>query len=553
MGSIEDILIGCCLVGYSPNELRDMQGQYHPNDKNTSNPISVMILGIPGAGKTTRIREAKEKLLYDIRVHITGDVMADLARQRYSGRIRAKDDIRKILTPSEQEQLQLQATKTIGEDCSVQGYVHLIDCHLTTATSGGFLFGLAPEHLNNYRPDVMIYLSPPLQDVLENREKDKTRKRDVETLEQLKRHEQVNLSLLKIISEITSTPLVVTHDGNGKISEFIDILQDTIEKYKPVVINSLDSVNSRGKPTNELLLEEDFLDGIYDRLKIMANSGARVRQRSRKWSRETGKVVYVMNNLEGGSIFKYGMEHWASQFRSREEAMEFVRRVKQNPNFDKYAEIMGNPDSVHKYVTEGREYEASYAKDKAKSLLDAAIVQAAKEYLTEGKLDSFVYHITDTRISNDNKEMYYLGQIKARIGDVLDILGIHYMVADTCVRGRCRGFDKYRKEVFKIHGKADCPDTEATEVHEGRVEAADWMHKKLVLYDPNPGQFNAWWDEVPEIIYPATNVQCSTNLGPMNLKDFFRIEVARELGLAETRKGWEHEVEASLSYSLNKG
>lgn len=553
MYSLEQILTESKLLGYTLDQLGTMPEQYHPNRKTAADPISVMILGIPGSGKTTRIKAAQSRLPYDVRVHITGDVMGWLGAEQYAGRVTAKDDIRKKLTASEQAQLQLDATKRIGQDCAEPGYVHLIDCHLTTRTGEGFLFGLAPEHLNNYKPDVIIYLSPPLKDILENRKKDKTRKRDEETKEQLMEHEQVNLRLLTAISKTTGIPLVVTNEGNGKIPEFIDLLQNTIEKYKPVVINSLDPVNNRGEPTNELLLERGFLDGIYDRVKIMAKSANQVRQKSREWSRKTGKVVYVMNNLEGGSVFKYGMEHWASQFRSKEEAIDFVVKAKQNPNYAKYLEIMKYPGSVTKHVAEDRQYEANHPKDKAKSLLDAAIVQTAQQYITEGKLDSFVYHITDTRISNDNKEMYWLGQIKTRIGEVLDIPDIHYMVADTCIRGRCRSFTKYRKDVFEIYGKADDPNSNATEVQEGQVEAANWMDKKLVLYDPGPGQFNTWWDEVHEIIYPTTNIECSTNLGSMNLKDFFRIEVGRELGLAETRKGWEHQVESSLFYNQNKG
>ena len=70
----------------------------------------------------------------------------------------------------------------------------------------------------------------------------------------------------------------------------------------------------------------------------------------------------------------------------------------------------------------------------------------------------------------------------------------------------------------------------------------------VVFYDPyfRSKDTNKWWDRIPEIIYPAVQVNCETNLGRITLQDYLRITIAGEIGLPNQRKGWEHEVENQL-------
>jgi adenylate kinase len=535
--------------------------------------------------------------------------MTYLGKERHTDRVNIKDEIRKNLTALEQAKLQLDATNTIGEDCAEHGYVHLIDCHLTTRTGDGFLFGLTPEHLNNYRPDVIIYLSPPLKHILENREKDSTRKRDVESLEQLQRHEQVNLRLLKTISEITNIPLVVTNEGNGKISEFIGLLQDTIEKYKPVKLYSIGKTNIGGKKTAGVLTDDAFIPSIPRGVQEVVDAATKVSSLATSWSKQTRKPVYLVNNISGGAVFQYSVPHWASQFDSRHDAIEFTKRVNDNRNWKNFIQLCKSPFAIRLFLNEntsseldgGNSYIMNYVDEFKKSLYDMAILETARDFMHAGKLDSFVYSIADTLVPQ-NGDFVYVGQNKTRISEVANVPGISVLVTDTYKGRDSLAFLRYNKELVNqktpeigqgyfdlntldwqdIHDESDLPpltqwhETEKrARLQEGNAVSIGWKEKPyfmpsdakprpqtsqldnlgIVYFDPYMGSDRSavWWANVPEVVYAATDVMCSTNLGRIHFKDFLRVKVGQMSGLYDKLKGWEHEVENLLAYRPNKG
>jgi adenylate kinase len=44
----------------------------------------IMVVGVPGVGKTSVINEAKKYLKYEFKVVSTGDIMFELAKEKYN-------------------------------------------------------------------------------------------------------------------------------------------------------------------------------------------------------------------------------------------------------------------------------------------------------------------------------------------------------------------------------------------------------------------------------------------------------------------------------------
>tara|TARA_Y100000310_G_C20652278_1_gene800097 strand:+ start:300 stop:2114 length:1815 start_codon:yes stop_codon:yes gene_type:complete len=597
---IDWILQESNLVSPTPQELVNKLSEYKPVEKSPDDPVTVMILGLPGSGKGTRIRGAMDNLHYNLKAHTTGDIMWALAQDRYGDRVEVRDDMRKKLTPAEQRQLQLEAVIQTGKGSREKGYVHLVDCHCTTKTEGGFVFGLSPENFGHYSPDVVICLAPPLDDILQNREKDGRRTRDEEPLAELGIHEKLNFRLLKLISERTGVPLIVDDRPNGTVPYFVRSLGDIIERVKPVKLYSVADANTEGSfhpETTPFLREKSFVDHFPIRLEEIADVVDRVRSSAGSWSQQTNRPVYLVNNLVGGAVFQYGMPHWLSQFGSEKKARAFTKRVKQSTYWKNYKLLGEKPFAIRSFLIKpcpevhynGNDYILQNPEQFRQGLYDMAIMDTARELMMGGKLNSFVYSIAETLVPQAGR-IHYVSSPLSRIGDVVNLPGINVMVADTSKNHKSSSFASYDRELINVStphvrytglgldslewGDISDEDDYHKQERLGRggkppsIEV-NWGDKKpsffpsgsnpwpsaeelgnlnVVYFDPymRRDRTNVWWDGVPEIAYGATNVLCETNLGPVNLKDFLRISVARELGLNETRKGWEHDVEGTL-------
>jgi len=61
----------------------------------------VLLVGVPGAGKTSIINEVKKYLKYEFKVVSAGNIVLELAKEKYN--INNRDDIRKKLTFEQQK------------------------------------------------------------------------------------------------------------------------------------------------------------------------------------------------------------------------------------------------------------------------------------------------------------------------------------------------------------------------------------------------------------------------------------------------------------------
>ena len=131
----------------------------------------VVIVGIPGAGKTTLVSKMVEILKTknkSVSVHSFGTVMFEEAKKLG---IENRDELRKLAV-DEQKQLQTMAAKKIS---GIQDDLVIIDTHAFISTKEGFYPGLPYHVLEVLKPANFVAVSARPEEIYNRRMKDSTK------------------------------------------------------------------------------------------------------------------------------------------------------------------------------------------------------------------------------------------------------------------------------------------------------------------------------------------------------------------------------------------
>jgi adenylate kinase len=177
-----------------------------------------IIGGVPGVGKTTVINEAlalAEKEDFEITTIVYGTVMMEIAKEDFN--VVHRDQLRNL--PAEtQKEIQRRAAFRIGE--RARGKVVLVDTHYTIKTGEGtFLQGIPQWVSDSLNPKLLVIIETFPDEIINRREKDSTRKRDVDTADVLFEHQLINKTVASTICQKTGALLSVIKNGHGKASE----------------------------------------------------------------------------------------------------------------------------------------------------------------------------------------------------------------------------------------------------------------------------------------------------------------------------------------------
>ena len=186
----------------------------------------VIIVGIPGVGKSTIISNATEILQNigtTIRTVVFGTVMFEEAKKLG---INDRDQLRK-LSIEVQQKLQAMTADYIS---SLNESVVVVDTHLFIKTPSGYYPGLPMNLILKINPDRLILVIADSEEILRRRKKDNTRARDTITDEQIKRDLDVSLSMISCLSILTGAPFEIIYNHDNKIDSATSLMVELLKK-----------------------------------------------------------------------------------------------------------------------------------------------------------------------------------------------------------------------------------------------------------------------------------------------------------------------------------
>ncbi len=175
----------------------------------------IVIVGIPGVGKTTVLSKLAEILTSrnkTVTVVSFGTVMFEEAQKKG---IKDRDELRK-LPMAEQQELQKIAGEVISK---LNENVVIIDTHAFISTPSGFYPGLPEYVLRIIKPANFISLSAKPEEIYNRRMGDETRNRDPVTIASIKKELAVQDAMLSACSVLSGSPMKPILNREGKVDE----------------------------------------------------------------------------------------------------------------------------------------------------------------------------------------------------------------------------------------------------------------------------------------------------------------------------------------------
>ncbi len=187
--------------------------------------LRVVVLGIPGVGKTTVVEKARSNVKGGKLVNFGTVMLNEALKLKW---IRHRDELRK-LPVEKQKRLQRIAAQSISR---MKGNVLFIDTHLFIRTPEGFWPGLPFEVARALKPTHLVLVEAKSGDVVARRSRDTTRYRDSTTSEELESELMLARSFLTVASSVTGAPMLVLRNDEGRVEETVKRLITVLEEAR---------------------------------------------------------------------------------------------------------------------------------------------------------------------------------------------------------------------------------------------------------------------------------------------------------------------------------
>jgi adenylate kinase len=174
--------------------------------------LRVVVVGIPGVGKSTVVQKAKDAVA-GASILVFGTAMFDAAKSL--GWVKHRDEMRK-LPVEKQKRLQKIAAQKISRG---RGKVVFVDTHLFIRTPEGFWPGLPFAVIQALRPTHLILIEADADAVLSRRREDKTRYRDLVTRDEVVEELTLARTFLAAASLVSGAPMIFLRNEEGKADE----------------------------------------------------------------------------------------------------------------------------------------------------------------------------------------------------------------------------------------------------------------------------------------------------------------------------------------------
>jgi adenylate kinase len=179
----------------------------------------VVIVGIPGVGKTTIVDKVK-KILHNKGIStkyiVFGSVMMEEAKK-----IGVKDrDNMRMLPVNDQRKFQLAASTKISK---MNTEVLLVDTHLFIKTNDGFWPGIPYDVATALSPTHIFLVIAQPEEIIKRRLNDKSRRRDPVTENEVLEELEIAKNMLSCLAVITGASIMYIQNTEGKADEAASI------------------------------------------------------------------------------------------------------------------------------------------------------------------------------------------------------------------------------------------------------------------------------------------------------------------------------------------
>ncbi len=187
----------------------------------------IIVVGIPGVGKTTVVSNVKNSLEQTgIKTNLAefGKIMLEEAKKM---NIQNRDEIRRLSIEDQKRLQNLAATKI----SKIYSDVVIIDTHLFINTKEGYYPGLPAHLLNNIKQTHLILIIANPEEIYHRRQNDSTRVRDIISLDSIKNEIDVSKMLISCCSIISGAPFKILANREGSLTEctqkMVSLILDT--------------------------------------------------------------------------------------------------------------------------------------------------------------------------------------------------------------------------------------------------------------------------------------------------------------------------------------
>ena len=175
----------------------------------------VVVVGIPGVGKTTVISRTAEILNQrgtQTAVVVFGTMMFEEATKLG---INNRDEMRRQ-SIEVQRHMQNLAVRRIAD---LKDNIVIVDTHLFINTNEGYYPGLPLHLLEVIKPTNIVMVAAHPEEIVNRRRIDETRDRDIESVEDIQYQLDISKVMVATCSVLTGCPFIIIMNSNNKIDE----------------------------------------------------------------------------------------------------------------------------------------------------------------------------------------------------------------------------------------------------------------------------------------------------------------------------------------------
>jgi adenylate kinase len=175
----------------------------------------VVVVGIPGVGKTTVISRTAEILNQrgtQTAVVVFGTMMFEEAKKLG---INNRDEMRRQ-SVEVQRHMQNLAARRIAD---LKDNIVIVDTHLFINTNEGYYPGLPLHLLEVIKPTNIVMVAADPEEIVNRRTIDETRDRDIESVEEIQYQLDISKVMVATCSVLTGCPFIIIMNTNNKINE----------------------------------------------------------------------------------------------------------------------------------------------------------------------------------------------------------------------------------------------------------------------------------------------------------------------------------------------